>query len=61
MDVVYSTYILITNFIYCGGVILITLPLPLLEVIPTDLLVLHIPNRVELGLDECFKHFPLSY
>jgi hypothetical protein len=37
-----------------GGVLLHTMPLPFLEVMLTDPLVLCIPNRVELGLNEGF-------
>ena len=38
-----------------------TLPLPPPEVVPPDPLVLYIPDRVELGLDDGFEFLPPSY
>jgi len=44
-----------------SGVLLYTLPLALPKVVPPDPLVLYIPDRVELGLDEGFEVLPPSY
>jgi hypothetical protein len=44
-----------------GGVILYTLPLLPLEVVPLDPLVLYIPDKVELGLDDGFEVLRPSY
>jgi len=43
------------------GVLLYTLSLCFLEVMPSNPVVLYIPNGVELGLDENFKILPYSY
>jgi hypothetical protein len=42
-------------------ILLHMLPLLLPEVMPMDPLVLYIPNRVELGLNEGFEILALSY
>jgi hypothetical protein len=48
------------HFPKLGGVLLYTLPLPLPEVVPPNPLVVYIPDRVGLGLDEGFEALPPS-